>query len=141
LNANYQGLRLIVESGAEADLELKQVKDALHQFKNRAFVAEQQVKHKDRELADKDAEIELLKESVAEEKARRVEIHNAWKLHCDQLTAELVAVGSPEEEETQVGGKLEASTPQDSTLGPRTEQEGEQLQFSWSFILQSSRVM
>ncbi|KAF5204023.1 hypothetical protein FRX31_006389, partial [Thalictrum thalictroides] len=29
LNANYQGLRLIAESGAEADLELKQVKDAL----------------------------------------------------------------------------------------------------------------
>ncbi|KAF5188529.1 hypothetical protein FRX31_021884 [Thalictrum thalictroides] len=130
LNANYQGLRLIVESGAEADLELKQVKDALHQFKNRAFVADQHVKHKDRELADKDAEIELLKESVAKEKARRVENHNAWKLHCDQLTAQLVAVGSPEEEETQVGGELEASTPQDSTLGPRTEYEGEQLQFS-----------
>ncbi|KAF5186869.1 hypothetical protein FRX31_023544 [Thalictrum thalictroides] len=35
--------------------------------------------------------------------------------------------GTPEEEETQVGGEHEPSTPQDSTLGPLTEQEGEQL--------------
>ncbi|KAF5195093.1 hypothetical protein FRX31_015320 [Thalictrum thalictroides] len=98
LNANYQGLRVIAESGAEADLELKQVKDALHQFKSRAFVAEQQVKHKDKELADKDSEITLLKESLAEERAKRVENHNAWKLHCEQLTAQLTAIGTPEEE-------------------------------------------
>ncbi|KAF5203298.1 hypothetical protein FRX31_007115 [Thalictrum thalictroides] len=108
LNVNYQRLRVIVESGAKADLELKQVKDALHQFKNRAFVAEQQ-------------------ESLAEEKAKRVENHNAWKLHCEQLTTQLTAIGTPEEEETQVGGEQDPSTPQDSMVGPLTEQEGEQM--------------
>ncbi|KAF5207143.1 hypothetical protein FRX31_003271 [Thalictrum thalictroides] len=74
LNANYQGLRLIDESGTEADLELKQVKDALQQFKSRAYVAEQQVKHKDKELAKKDAEMELLKENLANERAKRLKI-------------------------------------------------------------------
>ncbi|KAF5189718.1 hypothetical protein FRX31_020696 [Thalictrum thalictroides] len=109
-------------------LRLKQVKDTLNQFKNRAFVAEQQVKHKDKELAEKDTEIELLKENVADEKAKRVANHNAWKLHCDQLTAQLVAVGTPEEEETQVGGEQKPSTPQDLTSGPLVEQAGEQMQ-------------
>ncbi|KAF5176165.1 hypothetical protein FRX31_034248 [Thalictrum thalictroides] len=83
------------------------------------------VKHKDKELADKDSEIAFLKESLADERAKRVEGHNAWKLHCEQLTAQLTAIGMPEEEETQVGGEHDPSTPQDSTLGPLTEQEGE----------------
>ncbi|KAF5190543.1 hypothetical protein FRX31_019870 [Thalictrum thalictroides] len=83
LNVNYQGLRLINESGTDADLELKQ-------------------------------------ESLADERAKRVEGHNAWKLHCEQLTAQLTAIGTPEEEEMQVGGEHDPSTPQDSTLGHLT---------------------
>ncbi|KAF5183673.1 hypothetical protein FRX31_026740 [Thalictrum thalictroides] len=82
------------------------------------------VKHKDKELA----EMELLKENLAKERAKRVENHNAWKLHCDELTTQLNAIGTPEEDETQVDGDHEPSTPQDFTLGPFTEQEGEQLQ-------------
>ncbi|KAF5189642.1 hypothetical protein FRX31_020771 [Thalictrum thalictroides] len=109
-----QSLRLI----AEADLELKTVKDTLHDFKNRSYIAEQQVRELTKELAVKKNEAEVLAKTLAEEQNNHRLTCEARKARCDDLTSKLNDLGSPEEGETREVEKQVPSTPKDSLDGP-----------------------
>ncbi|KAF5201913.1 hypothetical protein FRX31_008500 [Thalictrum thalictroides] len=117
-NANFQGLRLIAEAGAEADLELKTVKDSLNEFKNRSYVAEQQVRDLTQELSMKKNEVEILAKTLIEELNNHRLTYEAWKACCDDLTYQLNDLGSPEEGETREVEEQVPSTPKDSLDRP-----------------------
>ncbi|KAF5198158.1 hypothetical protein FRX31_012255 [Thalictrum thalictroides] len=67
LTTNFQQVRLSTEIVVASDAELEHVKDTLHSFKNRAYIAEQYERELSKKVEAKEAEIEHVKKILVEE--------------------------------------------------------------------------
>jgi hypothetical protein len=113
-NANFQAIRLVVEAGRQADLEVRNLKRDLEVFRIDAALAEDREKDLKKKIFIRERDIEKLNKDLELERAAHVETHEAWSAKWNEA---LASVGTPEEEVTQ---ELDVEAPE--PLAGTTEQ-------------------